>query len=57
MKVSVAAVGAEQPPWNQPVDVYFRRTASGWQLVGVDRLPSVEVTVNLALIYGPDIPV
>jgi hypothetical protein len=38
VKVSVAAVGAEQATWNQPVDVYFRRTASGWQLVGLDRI-------------------
>jgi hypothetical protein len=39
-KISVAAVDAAEPSWNQPVDVYFRRTASGWQLVGVDRLPT-----------------
>jgi hypothetical protein len=37
VKISVAAPGAEHASWSQPVDVYFRRTASGWQLVGVER--------------------
>jgi hypothetical protein len=42
VKISVAGVGAEQAAWNQPVDVYFRRTAAGWQLVGVDRMPAAK---------------
>ena len=42
VRIAVAGVGAEQPAWNQPVDVYFRRTAAGWQLVGVDRLPAAK---------------
>ena len=37
VKVSLAAPGAEQASWARPVDAYFRRTAAGWQLVGVDR--------------------
>ena len=40
VKISIAGVGAEQASWNQAVDVYFRRTPSGWQLVGIDRLPN-----------------
>jgi hypothetical protein len=42
VKVSVAAVGPASPtlaPWAKPVDVYFRSTGSGWQLVGVERVP------------------
>jgi len=42
VKVSIAAVSAEQPSWNEAIDVYFRRTGSGWQLVGLDRLPGLD---------------
>jgi hypothetical protein len=43
VKVSVAAVdpaSALLTSWANPVDVYFRSTGSGWQLVGVERLPA-----------------
>jgi hypothetical protein len=39
IKVSVRAVDAPYAPWTKPVDVYFRRAGSSWQLVGLDRLP------------------
>jgi hypothetical protein len=39
VKVSIRAVDPPHAPWAQPVDVYFRRTGGGWQLVGVERLP------------------
>ncbi len=39
LKVSVAAVDAAHAAWAKPVDVYFRATGSGWQLVGVERVP------------------
>ncbi|HEY7500495.1 MAG TPA: hypothetical protein VH740_18380 [Vicinamibacterales bacterium] len=42
IKVSVAAVDPASPltaSWSKPVDVYFRSSGSGWQLVGVERLP------------------
>jgi hypothetical protein len=42
VKISVSAVSAAQPAWNEPVDAYFRRTASGWQLVGLRRLPQLD---------------
>ena len=37
-----AQVSAVQPPhqsWTTPIDVYFRRTAAGWKLVGLTRQP------------------
>jgi hypothetical protein len=37
VKVQVRATDAPEAAWDQPVDVYFRRTADGWKLVGIDR--------------------
>jgi hypothetical protein len=34
-----SATSAEHPTWAQPVQVYFRRQADGWTLVGFERLP------------------
>jgi hypothetical protein len=39
VKVSINAVEPPHAAWAKPVDVYFRGTAGGWQLVGVERLP------------------
>ena len=39
IKVSIAALNPPFKSWAQPVDAYFRGTASGWQLVGVERVP------------------
>ena len=39
VKVSIAAVDPPHAEWGKPVGVYFRATAGGWQLVGVERLP------------------
>ena len=38
VRIGVSALGAAHDSWSEPVDVYFHRTASGWRLVGVDRL-------------------
>jgi hypothetical protein len=35
----VRAYHADQPAWAEPVTVYFRRGASGWTLVGLERNP------------------
>ena len=38
VKVSIRAIESAHAPWTVPVDVYFRRQPSGWQLVGVERI-------------------
>lgn len=39
LEVNIAADSASQPAWREPVHTYFRRTAGGWTLVGLERLP------------------
>jgi hypothetical protein len=39
VKVKVSAIDPPNPSWTTPVDVYFRRLADGWKLVGLERLP------------------
>ena len=38
IKVSIRAIDPPHAPWAVPVDVYFRRDAGAWTLVGVERL-------------------
>ena len=40
VKATIVAVDPPHAAWRQPVDAYFRRSANGWLLVGVDRLPA-----------------
>jgi hypothetical protein len=40
VKVQIAATDPAHAPWAAPVDAYFRRGASGWTLVGVERMPT-----------------
>ena len=37
--VEISADGGPHPSWSVPVHVYFRRTAQGWMLVGLERKP------------------
>jgi hypothetical protein len=39
VKVQLSAAQPEKGTAVAPVDVYFRRTADGWRLVGLERLP------------------
>ena len=39
VRVDLSAEHPEHPAWAQPVQVYFRRQASGWSLVGLERQP------------------
>jgi hypothetical protein len=37
VRVSLSATGTNLAAWQQPEQVYFRRTAGGWTLIGLDR--------------------
>ncbi len=39
VKVEVAAIDPPKTSWTVPVQVYFRRVAAGWKLVGLERMP------------------
>jgi hypothetical protein len=39
LKVQVRAEAAANPSWSRPVDLYFRRSGGGWQLIGLERMP------------------
>ncbi len=39
VEIDIAADSAAYPSWSHPVKTYFRRVASGWTLVGLERLP------------------
>ena len=38
VKVQIAAAAPEHPSWAVPVEAFFRRSADGWTLVGLERL-------------------
>jgi hypothetical protein len=40
VKVALSAASTSHPEWSQPIDVYFRKAASGWTLVGLERMPN-----------------
>jgi hypothetical protein len=40
VKLEVSAIQPPNESWTKPVDVYFRRAAGGWVLVGLERMPS-----------------
>jgi hypothetical protein len=42
LRIDIAAESPEHPSWRQPIRTHFRRTSSGWQLVGLDRLPQTK---------------
>jgi hypothetical protein len=39
VEVDISADSTAHPSWAQPVRTYFRRTAGGWKLVGLERQP------------------
>ena len=39
VRIDVSAVDPPHPSWTMPVHLYFTRTAGGWRLVGLERLP------------------
>lgn len=42
VRADIAALGGAHPSWAAPVHAYFKRTGSGWTLVGFDRLPDAK---------------
>ncbi len=36
--VAIETIHADHPHWSRPVQVYFRRTAAGWDTVGIERV-------------------
>ena len=39
IEVDLSAQSDAHPSWHEPIRAYFRRTAGGWTLVGLTRLP------------------
>jgi len=39
IEVDISAELQAYPSWKEPIKTYFRRTAQGWTLVGLERLP------------------
>lgn len=42
IRVELGASAPDRPAWAAPVHIYFKRTTSGWTLVGFERLPHDE---------------
>jgi hypothetical protein len=42
LRIDIAAESAEHASWRQPIRTHFRKTSSGWQLVGLERLPQAK---------------
>jgi hypothetical protein len=38
VEVALSADSDAHPTWREPIHAYFRRTADGWTLVGLERL-------------------
>ena len=42
IQVDISATSAAHPTWSRPIRTHFRRTATGWTLVGLDRMPDAQ---------------
>jgi hypothetical protein len=42
IQVDISADSADHPSWREPVRTHFRRDATGWTLVGLERLPNAK---------------
>jgi hypothetical protein len=45
VQIDISADSAGHPSWQHPVRTHFRRSTTGWKLVGLERLPSTAPTV------------
>ena len=48
VKVALSAVSRSHPAGAQPIEVYFRRIATGWKLVGLERMPNAPASATEA---------
>jgi hypothetical protein len=48
IRVALSAVSPSHPAWARPIDVYFRRIATGWKLVGLERMPNQSASATEA---------
>jgi len=39
VEVDITAEAVDHPAWKRPVRTFFRKSATGWKLVGLERLP------------------
>jgi hypothetical protein len=46
VEIDISADSAGHPTWQEPIHTYFRRTADGWKLVGLERLPDKPATAQ-----------
>jgi hypothetical protein len=42
IQVDISANSAAHPTWSRPIRTHFRRTGTGWTLVGLDRMPDAQ---------------
>jgi hypothetical protein len=40
VEITIAADSQQYPTWRQPIRTHFRRDATGWKLVGLERMPA-----------------
>ena len=40
IEVNISAESQQHPGWRQPIRTHFRRDATGWKLVGLERMPA-----------------
>jgi hypothetical protein len=45
VQIDISADTADHPSWQHPVRTHFRRSTSGWKLVGLERLPAAGQSV------------
>jgi hypothetical protein len=46
LAVSLRAVHADHPGWRRSTNVYFRKSADGWDTVGIERMGELPVGVT-----------
>jgi len=53
VEIDLSAESDSHPSWQQPIHIFFRRVASGWKLVGLERLPERSPATSSAVRDNP----